>query len=261
MKWYVTGDIHRSLTRFKQFKRANTISPENINFIILGDVGANFYLNNKDFWFKSDMNKFGYTFYCVRGNHEARPNKVPGIIKKYDDLVKNYIYIEEQFPNIKYLIDGEVYYFDGYKTLVVGGAYSVDKYYRLQNDLVWFSDEQLNPTELKNIMNSVKGKSFDLILTHTAPYDWEPIDLFLNFIDQSTVDKTMEYWFNILKDEVNWKVWLFGHYHADRLEKPKVEMFYEEIEELKEIMERWEKEELDWWLPLSPYFNKKNNHD
>lgn len=31
---------------------------------------------------------------------------------------------------------------EGTRHLVIGGAYSVDKYYRLENDLLWFADEQ-----------------------------------------------------------------------------------------------------------------------
>lgn len=55
---------------------------------------------------------------------------------------------------------------------------------------------------------------------------------------------------------INWKYWLFGHYHADRVELPHVEQFYRELEPLDTIIERWAKYdetgELEWWLPLAP---------
>ena len=38
--------------------------------------------------------------------------------------------------------DGDIFIMDGTKHLVIGGAYSVDKYYRLENNLLWFADEQ-----------------------------------------------------------------------------------------------------------------------
>lgn len=31
---------------------------------------------------------------------------------------------------------------EGTRHLVIGGAYSVDKYYRLENNMLWFADEQ-----------------------------------------------------------------------------------------------------------------------
>ena len=46
------------------------------------------------------------------------------------------------FSNILFAKDGEVYSFDGYKCMVIGGAYSVDKHYRLANGWSWFSTEQ-----------------------------------------------------------------------------------------------------------------------
>jgi hypothetical protein len=81
-------------------------------------------------------------------------------------------------------------------------------------------------------------------------------------IDQSTVDKTMEVWMAKIEETFLWKHWLFGHYHADRIERPYVEQFYTEIEDLNSIVERWEKfgytGELDWWLPKSPNFYMGN---
>jgi hypothetical protein len=68
----------------------------------------------------------------------------------------------------------------------------------------------------------------------------------------------MEVWMNSFKEKINWDIWCFGHYHADRLERPHVEIFYQEVELLNTIASRWEKYdetgELDWWLPRSPNF-------
>ena len=67
----------------------------------------------------------------------------------------------------------------------------------------------------------------------------------------------MELWLEEVKDYVDWNIWCFGHYHADRIERPYVEMFSLETEDLSTIYERWKKYEnegLDWWLPKSPNF-------
>jgi hypothetical protein len=70
----------------------------------------------------------------------------------------------------------------------------------------------------------------------------------------------MEVWLEEIAKTFEWKIWLFGHYHADRIEWPHVEQFYIEMEPLIDIVRRWkvydETKELDWWLPLSPKMNK-----
>lgn len=42
------------------------------------------------------------------------------------------VYVEEQYPNILFAKDGEIYNFNGKKVMPIGGAYSIDKYYRIR---------------------------------------------------------------------------------------------------------------------------------
>ena len=79
------------------------------------------------------------------------------------------VYIEEDYPNLILAKDGEIYIIDGKSVLVIGGAYSVDKEYRLLYGHKWFSDEQLSQKEMDTIFNKVKGKYFNIVLTHTCP--------------------------------------------------------------------------------------------
>lgn len=257
------GNIQRNMPQYK---------PEETAIVILGDAGLNFYLNNTDKKYKKLLNSMGYHIYCVRGNHEQRPNLVKNMILIEDENVDNSVWMEEAFPNIRYFVDGNVYNLCGHSALVVGGAYSVDKWYRLARagyapeeaetanpkKCGWFKDECLTADEMDEISQNVYGKSFNFILSHTCPISWEPTDLFLGCIDQSTVDKSMELWLDKLKDNVNWKYYLFGHYHADRIERPYVEQFYKEYEDIDTICARWDKYketgELDWYLPKSPNF-------
>ena len=271
-----TGDTHggmATVSRIDNIKRnIPEYKPEETMVVILGDSGLNFWLNNTDKKYKKLLNSMNYHIYCVRGNHEQRPELIEGMTLVNDENVNNVVYMEEAFPNIRYFVDGKIYNLLGYKCLVVGGAYSVDKWYRLARagyskdeaetadpkKCGWFKDECLTAAEMTAIMEKVKGESVDFILSHTCPLSWEPTDLFLNGIDQSTVDKSMEVWFDELKDNVKWKYWLFGHYHADRIERPHVEQFYQEYEDVESIIARWDKYdetgELDWWLPKSIAF-------
>ena len=137
---------------------------------------------------------------------------------------------------------------------------------RLANGWNWFADEQLTQWEMDACYrNAVEYPYFDLILTHTCPRSVQPTDLFLNCIDQSTVDNTMEVWMDKLFSQLTFGVHCFGHYHADRIERPYVEMFYTEFEDLEDIKARWarysETNELDWWLPKSPNFYMGVNYE
>ena len=271
-----TGDTHggmATISRIDNIQRnMPEYKPEETMIVILGDAGLNFWLNKTDKKYKKLLNSMNYHIYCVRGNHEQRPELIESMALVNDENVNNVVYMEEAFPNIRYFVDGKIYNLLGYKCLVVGGAYSIDKWYRLARagysrdeaetsdprKCGWFKDECLTAIEMDTIMAEVQDESVDFILSHTCPLSWEPVDLFLNGINQSTVDKSMEVWLDKLKDNVNWKYYLFGHYHADRIERPYVEQFYQEYEDVESIIARWDKYdktgELDWWLPRSPNF-------
>ena len=234
MNFYCTGDCHNHFERFDNFYETITTP---VGMICLGDFGVNYYLNKQDKKNKDELySKYPLiTFYCVRGNHEARPQDVKGMEEIYDENVHGMVYYEPQYPNIKYFKDFGAYQISRYKVGVIGGAYSVDKEYRLLNGWQWFPNEQLSYLEQDQCYNLFKENDFDLILTHTCPYDWRPTDLFLSFIDQSKVDSSMEDFLNNIKEITN-AHWGFGHYHDDRLVRPGAIMLYHKIISLDEMM-------------------------
>ena len=278
--WILTGDTHggmATISRVGNINRNMNCIPEETGIIILGDAGLNFYLNNTDKKYKKLLNSQGYHIYCVRGNHEERPENL-GYELGYDLNVFGMVYHDPNFDNIKYFVDGGEYQIGKYSALVIGGAYSIDKWYRLARagyapeeaetanpkKCGWFKDEQLTGDECGDIWDKVQDKHYDFVFTHTAPLDWEPTDLFLNGIDQSTVDKSMEVWLNKLKDCFTWGVWCFGHYHADRVERPCVEQFYMDYEDINVVWNRYHDECTyikEWWLPKSQYMNFWENSE
>ena len=46
----------------------------------------------------------------------------------------------------------------------------------------------------------------------------------------------MENWLETFKDKIDWDIWLFGHFHDDRLVRPGVEMYYNDIVSMKSIL-------------------------
>lgn len=237
MKWFITGDTHGKV--YERIMSSDFGMTHDAALIILGDCGLNFWLNKTDKREKQRVEKqlaaFDSRLYCVRGNHEERPENLnyPFV---WDNDVNGLVYQEAEFPNIRYFIDGGTYWINDQRTLILGGAYSVDKEYRLARampDAVWtgwFKDEQLTEKEMADIM-SFTYKDYDVILSHTCPLEWMPIDMFLPMIDQSTVDKTMEEWLSQVKEQFKWEYWYCGHYHTNRCLDDGAYMLYEDIVE------------------------------
>ena len=107
--------------------------------------------------------------------------------------------------------------------------------------MLWWEDEQLTDAEKSEVERLIRqtNKHFDLVLSHTCPYSWEPRDLFLPCVDQSTVDNSMELWLENIEKDINWNIWLWAHFHCDRIQGPHCEIFYNNIDFLSEIWDRW----------------------
>ena len=104
------------------------------------------------------------------------------------------------------------------QAIVIGGAYNIDKHYRLSVGQHWFEDEQPSE-EIKRYVESQLEKnnwSVDTVLSHTLPRKYIPIDCFIRDIDQKTVDKTTELWLGTIEERLSYKKWYGGHFHCDR---------------------------------------------
>ncbi len=206
---YITGDIHRDFSRIYKLKKDS----DNM-LIVLGDVGINYYLNEEDKNCKEYLKKLKLKLFCVRGNHEERPENIATY--KEVEMFCGKVFIEEEYPNLIFAKDGEIYNIDGKKILVIGGAYSVDKEYRLLHGYKWFKEEQLTKEEMDTILDKVKSKHFDIVLTHTCPYKYEPREVFMQGLDQSKVDKSMEHFLDEIEEKISYDKWYCGHYHTEK---------------------------------------------
>ena len=224
---YITGDTHRDFSRIYKLEK----DTDNM-LIVLGDVGINYYLNEEDKNYKEYLKKLNLKLFCVRGNHEERPENIKTYkAKKFHNGL---VYYEEKYPNILFAKDGEVYDFNNHKVLVIGGAYSVDKYFRLARGYNWYESEQPSE-EIKNNVKSVLKKlnyKVDIILSHTCPYKYLPREMFLEGIDQSTVDNSTEYFLDEIEEKLDYNIWYCGHYHTDK-KIDKIIFMFHEIEEFK----------------------------
>jgi len=120
---YYTGDTHGQSKRVLDFIVRHQLTA-NDAIVILGDAGLNYYGNDRgDKNYKRKLNDTGVTVFCIHGNHEKRPESLP----YYKEYVwhDGKVYIEDDYPNLLFARDGEIYDMDGHQAIVIGGAYSV----------------------------------------------------------------------------------------------------------------------------------------
>ena len=225
--FYITGDTHGDFSRYIPFT-ARAKPTENDVMIILGDVGLNYYKGKKDEQRKKFVNDFPFTTFCIHGNHEMRPTDIESYETKL--FCGGTVWYEEKYPKILFAKDGEIYRFGEYDCIVIGGAYSVDKYYRLMNGWSWFENEQ--PTaEIKAYIDKQfesRNNKVDIVLSHTCPLKYQPTEVFLKGLDQSTVDKSTEQWLDTLENRIDYSLWYCGHYHTEK-KIDKLRFMYESI--------------------------------
>ena len=107
---YITGDIHGAPHRIVNFAKDIRIS-RNDTLIILGDVGANYYLNEVDSECKHLLNSLKCTVFCIHGNHECRPEHIPSY--RLIEWNGGKVWIEDAFPNLLFAKDGEIFHIEG----------------------------------------------------------------------------------------------------------------------------------------------------
>lgn len=56
----------------------------------------------------------------------------------------------------------------------------------------------------------------DVVLSHTTPLKYEPVEVFLPGIDQSRVDKSTETWLDAIENRLTYGHWYAGHYHTEK---------------------------------------------
>lgn len=226
---FVTGDIHGDMTDLADRVEYIGSSTKDDLLIILGDC-AFFY---SVFFDKPENDrarrKFAaalpVTILCLQGNHEQPFKEMAA------DKIRLLGGDGYHADGIYFAANGTTLNINGRTAHVVGGAYSVDKPWRLARGSGWWENEELSEAELDSIYNNAKGKHFDFILTHTCPYNFLPREVFLPGIDQSQVSHCTEHALQKIHDETTFDHWYCGHFHTDKLDG-KVEFFYYDVKQI-----------------------------
>jgi len=230
--FFLTGDTHGDFARVFRFVKQNPQLTQEDVMIVLGDAGINYFNDYRDTLKKEPLPKLPLTIFGVHGNHEIRPES----LSTYKEISwrGGTVYQEPQYPNILFAKDGELYDLDGKRVFIIGGAYSVDKYFRLARGIPWFEDEQPSTKVKVQVQRALDEINWqvDIVLSHTCPYRYRPTEGFLQELDQSTVDTSTEEWLEQIEARLRYDRWYCGHFHTDKV-IDKLRLFFHDIAEFK----------------------------
>jgi hypothetical protein len=139
--------------------------------------------------------KYGITVYCLDGNHD----KTSLVVEQYQERDADGFLIVR--PQVRYAPRGHRWEWEGRKFMALGGAYSVDKGWRLDQEakrawsldrqnhyrelanedivpfeadgILWFPEEEIAQQELDAILGA-SDEPLDVLLTHDKPRQSNP---------------------------------------------------------------------------------------
>ncbi|MDR1973050.1 MAG: metallophosphoesterase [Bacteroidales bacterium] len=217
------GDIHGEFgsTTFKLDNYTDTV------LIVCGDIGMGFHSDEYYFSLFKRINlklsKNRNYLVMFRGNHD-NPDFFNGSFKKYSNiyLVPDYTVVE---------VSGIA------NVLCVGGATSIDRSYRIKQELqnrrkIYWGDAELPYFDRQALheINSLYVDNIQIVATHTCPsfaypttkqnvQEWINIDESLSQTldnERNTMDKIFEMLRTTQKHLTDW---YYGHFHEHRLEQ------------------------------------------
>lgn len=245
---FITGDCHADFRRFRVeiFPEQKEMTKEDY-VIICGDFGGIWMRyeesEREKEWLDWLENK-PYTTLFVDGNHE-------NFDRLHDYPVEEWHQgnVHKIRPSVMHLMRGQVFELQGKKIFTFGGARSHDidggilelddpefrkkrsilDYegisYRI-NHLSWWEEELPSEQEMKEGRRNLQrhGYKVDFIVSHCCASSVQAL-LGRGFYDRDYLND----YFEEIRQETDFKKWLFGHYHGNRNVSPKDILIYEQI--------------------------------
>lgn len=215
---YITGDTHGYYNKF--IERFNGSLPIKDDFVIVcGDFGFIFTEAQREGLEK--IKDLPFTTLFIDGNHENFPK-----ILSYPEEEWQGGRIHRIAPNIIHLMRGQLFSINGMTFFTMGGAYSVDRGWRVKNES-WFEAELPSNEEYKTASETLEkcGYKVDYILTHDAP------DSTIMRMGMTPNPRGAELtgYLEWVKRTVDFKMWFFGHYHTECTIEDKLVCLYENV--------------------------------
>ena len=207
----VVGDIHGELNTLV-YNISERFDFKDTAFIIAGDIGLGFEkrgyyeaLYNRN---KERLEKRGNIIYGIRGNHDDNC----GYFKAETKI---------DFPRFKTIPDYEPLCWENKIILPIGGANSVDKKIRLEENKKWEEKGSTKrcwwPDERPEHLETFDSlpRHVDIVISHEAPMSCGPILIRESWMDSEMYENIKEdryYLYKILR-EMTPERWYFGHHH------------------------------------------------
>lgn len=206
---FITGDTHIPIDikklNSKNFPAQHSLTKKDY-LIICGDFGGVWNgLAEERYWLKW-LDERSFTTLFVDGNHENFD-----LLNKYpvENCYGGKVHVIR--PSVFHLMRGQVYNIDGLKLFCMGGAESHDRTYRIEGKS-WWSTEMPSKNEYREALENLNKNEWtvDVVITHCAP---------------SSIQNEICYWykrnditnfFEVIKKDLTFKEWYFGHYHIDK---------------------------------------------
>lgn len=193
MSGYVfIGDIHGDFNFW--FSVMEYAEKQDLNTIQVGDFGMGFNELLDDYIIKFSsadlISDYRKQHRVIRGNHD-NPDRIR--------MMKNFIQ------------DGHVETISGTKIMYIGGAFSIDQSHR-RIGVDWWPDEECSIVEMNHMMGVYEKEKPDVMVTHDCPGFLVPLMFGLTRIPSRTTQ-----FFDSLYEIHKPKLWVFGHYHQNKI--------------------------------------------
>jgi predicted phosphodiesterase len=205
----ITGDTHGEIDigklNTKKFLEQKIMTKSDY-LIICGDFGCIWSGDQRDEYWLKWLNEKPFTTLFVDGNHEnfSILNTYP-VVDFYGGKA------HQVKPSVYHLMRGEVFEINGKKIFAMGGASSHDKEHRREG-ISWWPEEMPSDAEYNHALETLDKHNWcvDMVISHCAPdsmqkqvADWYEHDKLTNFLQ-------------IVKHDLIYGGWYFGHYHVDK---------------------------------------------
>ena len=222
---FYTGDTHgeMSMSKFnmKNFPLQKELTKDDY-MIITGDFGLVFSLDKEEEYWLDWLDKKNYvTLFCC-GNHENFD-----ALDKYPVSMWNGGKVHFIKDNVIHLMRGQIFNINGKKIFTFGGADSIDKQHRIE-DKSWWKREMPSNKEYEEGLDNLDKCDWkvDLVVSHDCSTRiFEKLMAGLYVKSLTSINK----YFEVLEERLDYKQWCFGHYYEDRWIDEKHRLIYDDI--------------------------------
>lgn len=211
MAFFITGDIHGTLdigkiTEF--FSECKEEYSKEDYLLICGDVGVCGFSPADEAKTRKILRDLPVTTLFIDGNHENYERLYSYGVTEWNGGKVHFIE-----SDIIHLMRGQVYNIDGTTFFTFGGAYSIDRLYRIKG-ISWFPEEIPTKKEYEEGFNNLEKVDFkvDYILSHTGPRE---VVASMGYGEMSDDEIELRQYLQRIADFTEFDAWYFGHFHED----------------------------------------------